>query len=264
MNMKSMFTISDVLRTSWKALVSQVWILAGLLIGYIIFSLILSLILGPIFADSLLGTLLLNVFSTIVSILFTLGYLKNLFQALDGEEPRFSAYGQQARKIGTLFVSNFLLALVCAFVSLIFLLPYFYWLSRFPFVQEFAGALQYMSVYGKVPQFSGGASLFYAGLGGIVLCLPAIYIAIRASFFQAFIVEEDAGIIESIRKSWAITKGQEWRLVLLILVSIALMIAGLCLFFVGVFIAVPLTGLMFCCAFRRLNRVVQPEESLLE
>ncbi|MDR1937942.1 MAG: glycerophosphoryl diester phosphodiesterase membrane domain-containing protein [Tannerellaceae bacterium] len=257
--MKTKFTVSNVLATSWKALFSQIWILAGLMIGFIIFSLILSLVLSPMLASSLVGNFLLQLFSIAISLIFSLGYTKNLFQALDGDEPQFSAYGQQARKIGTYFVSNLLVSLSCMVVASIFLAPYFYWLFRFPFIQEFVDAVRSNQV-----SDIAGASIFYAVLGGIVLCLPAIYLYIRMMFFQAFIVDEDTGIIESIRKSWEITKGQVLPLFLLGLLSIALIVAGTFLFIVGLFVTVPLIYLMYCCVFRKLNGVVQHEESLLE
>jgi hypothetical protein len=248
--MESKFTVSNVLATSWKALVSQIWILAGLLIGYIIFSLILSLVLSPMLGSSVGGQLLLQLFNIALSLIFTLGYVKNLFQTLDGDEPQFSAYGQQARKIGTYFVASLLRGIAIGVVALLFLLPYFYWLStQYPFIKDFAEAI----IQQRAPEAVSGASIFYVILGGLVLCLPAMYLSIRTMFVEALIVDEDTGIIESIRKSWEMTKGQLLPLVLAGLLVIALTIAGFLLFFIGLFVAIPLIYLIYCCIYRQLS-----------
>ena len=107
---------------------------------------------------SIVGTIVINLISCIISCIFALGYMKNIFQALDGEEPQFSAYGQQARKIITYFVANLFMGIIVVF----------------------------------------GICLFI---------IPGIYLALRLQFFTAFIVEEDTGIIESLKRSWEITRG---------------------------------------------------------
>ena len=110
----------------------------------------------------------INLISCIISCIFALGYMKNIFQALDGEEPQFSAYGQQARKIITYFVANLFMGIIVVF----------------------------------------GICLFI---------IPGIYLALRLQFFTAFIVEEDTGIIESLKRSWEITRGQGMPLFMLML-----------------------------------------------
>ena len=44
--------------------------------------------------------------------------------------------------------------------------------------------------------------------GICLFIIPGIYLALRLQFFTAFIVEEDTGIIESLKRSWEITRGQ--------------------------------------------------------
>ncbi|MDR1645027.1 MAG: glycerophosphoryl diester phosphodiesterase membrane domain-containing protein [Tannerellaceae bacterium] len=248
--MESRFTISNVLSVSWKALASQIWILAGLMIGYIILSLILSLVLPPLFSSPMTGTIVSQLASVVFALIFNLGYLKNLFQALDGDEPRLSAYGQQARKIGVYFVAALLQGIAVSIIVTLFLAPYFYWLFQNSFISEIALDVNGLPL---IPE-GHGAALCGILLGTLVLLLPAIYVAIRLMFYQAFIIEEDAGIIESLKKSWQITKGQELPLFLLALVWLGLFIAGFLLFLIGLFVAYPLMLMMYCYTFRQLNR----------
>jgi len=201
--MESKFTISEVLKVSWEALKSQIWILVGLFIGFSILSSVFSLLIMHAMT-SYSGTIIGNLIFIIISLVFNLGYMKNLFQTLDGDEPQFSAYGQQAHKIGTYFV---------------------------------ASLIYYILVL----------------IGMALLIIPGIYISLRLQFFAQFIVEEDAGIVESLKKSWEITQDQALPLFILLLVIIGITIVGLILFVVGLFVAVPFIMLMQCYVFRKLN-----------
>jgi hypothetical protein len=201
--METKFTISEVLNASWTALKSQIWILVGLFLGYVILYSVISLLLLPAMSSVALS-IIVNVIICVISLIFVLGYIKNLFQALDGEEPQFSAYGQQARKIGIYFVA--------ALISSILIL-----------------------------------------IGTFLLIIPGVYLALRLQFYNQFIVEEDAGIIESLQKSWDITKDQVLPLFLLFLAMLGIGIAGFILLGVGTLVAYPLIILMQCCVFRKLN-----------
>lgn len=201
--MKPTFTISETFRVSWKCIKEHIFILAGLLIGFLIINGILSLVLAPM-ATSIAGQIVVTFISTAFSCFFSLGYYKNLFQALDGIEPQFSAYGQQARKIVTFFVTSLIVGIAC-------------------------------------------------GLGIILLIIPGIYLAIRLQFAILYIVEEDAGIIESLQKSWALTNGNMKGLTILLLVMIGITFLGMLLLIVGLFVAIPLVYLMQCYVFRKLN-----------
>lgn len=139
---------------------------------------------------------------------FLLRIYENIFQALDGEEPQFSAYGQQTKNI----ITYFLASLITGFVVL---------------------------------------------AGFLFFIIPGIYLALRLQFFQAFIIEENAGIIESLHKSWEITRGQVLPLFMLALVMIGIMILGCILFGIGIFVAVPLIYMMYGYVFRKLNTPLQ-------
>lgn len=201
--MGSKFMISEVTRTSWKATKPQLAVLAGLLIGFTIISFTLSAFGMPA-EGSYTGQIVVTLISLIISGLFILGYYKNIFQALDGEEPQFSAYGQQARKLITFLIANLLITVIVV-------------------------------------------------IGCCLLIIPGIYLAIRLQFYAAFIVEEDAGILDSLKRSWEITKGQGGQLFLLGLVMMGLMLLGIICLIVGAFITTPLIYTMYCYTFRKLN-----------
>lgn len=217
--MKPILKISEVFATSWKQTKSQIWVLSGLIIGYLILSFTLSIFSTPVSSDGLSGftpgMIIMKIISAIISILFSLGYLKNVFQALDGDEPQFAAYGQQAHKILTYFCSN-ILAFLIVLIGLVFLI------------------------------------------------IPGIYLALRLQFFSAAIVDDNAGIIESLKKSWEITKGHTFSLFLLCLTMIGICIVGCLLFIVGIFVAIPLTYMMYAYVYRKLVNANIEESPIAE
>lgn len=201
--MEHKFTISEVFSTSWKSLKEQIWVLVGLFIGYMILSMMLSMFVMPA-QGSITGSVIVNLLLWIFGGIFMLGYLKNIFQALDGEEPQFSAYGQQARKIITYLITSLLVSLAVI-------------------------------------------------IGTAFLIIPGIYLALRLQYSLTFIVEENTGIIDSIKRSWEITQGQVIKLLLLALTMIGIAIVGIILFGIGILVAVPLIYTMYCYSFRKLN-----------
>ena len=190
--MEPKFMISEVFGTSWKYTKSQIWVLVGLFIGYFILSSIISLFGMPA-QGSMVGKIIVNLISAVISSAFMLGYIKNLFQTMDGEEPQFSAYGQQSRKIFTYLIASIIMGIAVA-------------------------------------------------IGIFLLIVPGIYLAIR------------------LQKSWDLTKGQGMPLFLLLLAMIGTAIVGCILFFVGLFVAVPLIYMMQCYTFRKLNTISTEEE----
>lgn len=217
--MESKFTISEVFKTGWKTAKSQIWILAGLIIAYTILAVILQAFGIQANPDGTINAsasqIIVTILSTIISLTFSLGYLKNVFQALDGNEPQFSAYGVQARKIFTYFIANLIYSIAVL-------------------------------------------------IGIILFVIPGIYLILRLQFFTAAIIEEDAGIIESLKKSWEITRGETGKLFLLGLVSFLVLLVGIILCLVGVFFAIPVIGAMFCCAYRKLNTMKIAQEEVIQ
>ncbi len=203
--MKQKIIISDLFHKAWKSLKAQIWVLVGLVIGYIIISLLINAFIPtPSNGNIGIAGIVIMLISLLFYLIFTLGYTKNLFQALDGEEPQFSAYGQMSRKIFTYL-----------FASLI---------------------------YGII-----------VIIGLILLLIPGIYLILRLQFYPMSIVEENTGVIESLKRSWEITRGSERQLFFLMLAILGIVILGHLALLIGVFIAIPLTGLMSCYAFRKLT-----------
>jgi Predicted integral membrane protein len=90
-------------------------------------------------------------------------------------------------------------------------------------------------------------------IGTVLLIVPGIYLMLRLQFFYAFIVEENAGVIDSFKRSWNITKGSTLKLFILFLISLLICIIGCLAFFVGIFVATPFIVLMYGYTYRKLT-----------
>lgn len=66
----------------------------------------------------------------------------------------------------------------------------------------------------KVARAIGGGLLITIAvvIGFIALIIPGIYLSVRFSLFQYYIVE-GYGAIDAIKASWAATEGNFWKLV---------------------------------------------------
>ena len=134
--MEPKFMISEVFGTSWKHTKSQIWVLVGLFIGFSILSMIVTLFGMPA-QGSIVGRVIVQIVSLLIPCIFMLGYVKNIFQALDGEEPQFSAYGQQSRKIITYLIANILFSIAVCIGTVLLIIPGIYLYLRLQFFTAF-------------------------------------------------------------------------------------------------------------------------------
>ncbi len=100
------------------------------------------------------------------------------------------------------------------------------------------------------------ASLLYGlivGIGFILLIIPGVIFAIMFQFYSYLIVDKNAGPIEALGKSAAITKGVRWNLFRFGLLLIGINILGAMAFLVGLLISVPTTMLATAYVYRKLQ-----------
>jgi len=89
-------------------------------------------------------------------------------------------------------------------------------------------------------------------LGTILLIIPGFYLAIRLQFYDYFIVDKRARIIESLKKSWRITQGNVWGLFIFGLLLVGINLLGALSLLVGLFATVPTTMVAFAFVYRKL------------
>lgn len=98
-----------------------------------------------------------------------------------------------------------------------------------------------------------GASILFGlmfVIGLLLLIVPGIYIALRYGQFMNAMVDRNLGVMDSLKYSSSITTNNRLNLFLLILLSIAIGIAGLLALVVGLIFAYPVIWLSWIVAFR--------------
>jgi uncharacterized membrane protein len=91
------------------------------------------------------------------------------------------------------------------------------------------------------------------GIGLIFLVIPGIYLGIRLMFFTYYIVDKDAGIMDSIKMSWELTRHGVINLFLLALLFIVINLIG-AIFVIGLAVTIPLTFLATATLYRKFQK----------
>lgn len=98
--------------------------------------------------------------------------------------------------------------------------------------------------------FLYGAMVF---LGFILLIVPGIIVAVRFQFLSYYIVDQDCGPIEALKKSFELTKGATKHLILLGLASMGITLLGILALIIGLFAAMPTVMIAYAYTYRRLQ-----------
>jgi len=109
---------------------------------------------------------------------------------------------------------------------------------------------------------------FFTILGLIALIIPGIYIMVRLMFAHTAYVDRKGTIMQSLRYSWHLVRGEVfWTVFLTGLVSIGLVILGIVMLGVGFFVLYPISVFLVTKLYRMLSLhheeqsiIVQPVE----
>jgi len=154
--------------------------------------------------ESFFASFLLNVISSVISIIFGLGLIKISLKLCDGEEARFSDLVSQYKLFFRYLFASFLYGLITL-------------------------------------------------LGFVLLIVPGIILLIRLGFFDYLIVDKNSTIIESLKRSWEITRGNTWNLFLLYFLFALINILGVLALIFGLFWSIPTTMVAEAFVYRKLS-----------
>lgn len=120
---------------------------------------------------------------------------------------------------------------------------------------QIADMYKYPNLAMKVIKTFIGSFLFgLMVVGGLILLVvPGIYLAIRFMFFSYYIVDKDAGIIDSLKMSWKLTDKAVVNLFLFDLLIIGLNILGAIALGVGLLITVPISLISVTVLYRKFQ-----------
>jgi hypothetical protein len=90
-------------------------------------------------------------------------------------------------------------------------------------------------------------------MGLILLIVPGVIMLLRLWFVGFVLVDERAGPIDAIQRSWDITRRHTMDLLVLFIALLGLNILGLCCLVVGLLVTVPISGLALAHVYRELK-----------
>lgn len=95
---------------------------------------------------------------------------------------------------------------------------------------------------------------FIVIVGLIFFVIPGIYLGIRLMFFTYYIVDKNAGVMDSIKMSWELTRNAVMNLFMLSILFIVINFIGALLFGIGLAVTIPLTFLATALLYRKFQK----------
>lgn len=92
-------------------------------------------------------------------------------------------------------------------------------------------------------------------VGGLILfIIPGVYLGIRLMFFTYYIVDKNAGVMDSIKMSWELTRNGVVNLFFLSVLFMIINFIGALLFGIGLAVTIPLTFLATALLYRKFQK----------
>jgi len=99
---------------------------------------------------------------------------------------------------------------------------------------------------------SGILFAFATTIGSILLIIPGIYLMVKLWFFDYYIIDQNAGAMEALQRSFRDTTGSGWSIFGLLILAYLINMIGAFLCGIGMFFTIPITLLSFAYAYRNL------------
>lgn len=234
------FSQSMMFRKSWDFMKKQGVTMVGLYLAFMAVSLFLGLISGNDVTS--VRYILGNLLAAILSWGFGMGFGKLILNILDGMEPKMSVFLSIWSRAWTYLKLEILILSVIVVLGLIAFIVADFAIKTPLVISLFIPLLGYLILVGL----------------SILLC----WIMIRISFAGMIILDTELGCRAALKRSWCITKGYEWKLILLYLSILLLNILGLLALVVGVFFTIVMSLFISTIAYRVLWALYLENESL--
>ena len=82
---------------------------------------------------------------------------------------------------------------------------------------------------------------FLVILGFFIFIIPGLFFAVKLQFAKTLVVDKNMGAIDAIKKSWKMTDGNFWKLLLFVLTICVINLIGAIPFGLGLFVTVPVS-----------------------
>lgn len=232
MNGVKSFSKGEAIAFGWQTMRSNFGFFVGLLIAFgLLFYIPYLLATMALRANVFLGVILIIV-DIALTIIISMGLVKIVLRFCDGERGKLSDLFSQYR------------------------LFWKYFFAGLSYLVIIWGAIVLFFAFGTILAIN--SLIIVAGI--LLLMVPTtIILGIRFWFFDYFIVDKKAGAVESLKKSYALTRGSGWNLFLFFLMVGGINLLGALALLVGLFATIPTTMVASAFVYRKLLAQTEPE-----
>jgi len=227
------FSKKEAIKFGWEIAKKRIKFFVPLLILVFGVSFIFNYLSGVTKKESSLVSFLLIIINVVISTIFNLGLIKIYLKIYDGEEPKFSDLISEYKLFFRYFIALIIL------VGLIF-------------VSNFLFFIIFRTIFSIRFGFYGSLIVYF--LFFIILVILGIIFSIRFRFFGYLIVDKNSKIVESLKKSWQITKGNTLNLFLFYFLLILINALGALALGLGLLLTIPTTMLANAFVYRKLSQ----------
>jgi len=225
------FSIKEALQFGWQTVRNKLGFFIGLSLVFTLASVVLTP-LQTYFSDQPVVSMILAILSIALALIVDLGFMKIMLNTYDKKPADFPDLFRSYDLSPRYFLCTVLYFLLILIVALI------------PGVIAFR-------VF-DIGEAANDLGIIEILIIALLLLLPIIYFSLKFYFFGYFIIDQEAGPIEALKRSAQLTKGQLWPLFLLFLAILGIILLGFVALFVGLFVAYPVAILTTTYVYRKL------------
>ncbi len=260
---KTKLSLSSIFKDSFLLAKRHFVVVLGLILGYIVVSLVLN-VLSTNSSDVV--NFVVGIVALVVSLLFILGLNRILLDATDGGEPAFSAFKQESGKAWALFLQQ----LAKGFLQLLAALPsvILFFVALFSVAgSELSLTIDDLAMYSEDEMLEVLITCIAlmtpsTMMLALLLLLLPLYVTVRLMYAPFVLIDEEgSGAISSLRRSWAMTKGNVWILVALVVLVGLLNLLGLVALVVGLLFTLVVSSFVGAVSYRMLQAKGNDEQA---
>jgi uncharacterized membrane protein len=240
--MTTKFSKREAIQFGWKMAKSNLGFFVGLMIIWFLISIVFSGISQRVMEANFLLGIILGIVFFVLYVIVRMGFVKISLKFCDNEKAKFSDLFSQSRLFFKFLFATALYNLIISVLIGVPIVPIILGI-----IYLFTKYLLFAkSIYSLI--IFGGALLLIL----VLLIVVGIILRIRFSFYTYFVIDKNSGPIESLRRSFIITKEAVWDLFVFSLMLIGINLLGALCLLIGLFATIPTTMIAKAFVYRKL------------
>lgn len=232
--MTTNFSKKEAIQFGWETTKNNLGFLVGLMFAWFLISTVFNIVSQKVMEMNSLFGIIFDTIFIVLSGIVTMGFIKISLKFCDKEKPKFSDLFSQYHLFFKFLFATF-------FYNLIIFV-----LIGVPII------LSILSIFGAIYLFNKTIyTLIILGVS-LLLITVGIILGIRFSLYTYFIIDKKSGPIESLKKSFSITKKAVWDLFVFFLMIIGINLLGVLFLLIGLFVTIPTTLIAQAFVYRQL------------